>query len=129
MEMLNLKSFKKISLKKGTRLNAVNITMETPTTPTKDRLKKKLKKKQLETGIAVLDDEPEEQVDIFKMISQVQAILKTNPELVNKVSNCVNSLMTNPEIMQQLSSQIEKTVIQETNLTSSSGVSPEACSK
>ena len=103
--------------------------MESPTTPTKDRLKKKLKKKQLETGIAVLDDEPEEQVDIFKMISQVQAILKTNPELVNKVSNCVNSLMTNPEIMQQLSSQIEKTVIQETNLTSSSEVSPEACSK
>ena len=96
--------------------------MESPTTPTKDRLKKKLKKKQLETGIAVLDDEPEEQVDIFKMISQVQAILKTNPELVNKVSNCVNSLMTNPEIMQQI-------IQSQTLETSVSNVDSDACSK
>jgi len=94
-------------------------------TPTKDRLKKKLKKKQTQDG--TFQPEPQEDVDIFKMISEVQKILKTNPELVNKVSNCVNSLMTNSEIMQQLSTQIEKTVVQDqTNLTSSSGSQPEA---
>ena len=98
-------------------------------TPTKDRLKKKLKKKQIEAG--TFQPEPEQDVDIFKMISQVQSILKTNPELVSKVSSCVNSLMTNPEIMQQLSTQIEKTVnIQDqTNLTSCSGSQADADEK
>ena len=82
-------------------------------TPTRDRLKKKLKKKkEALTGIPVLDEE-ENDTDIFKMISQVQSILKTNPSLVNKVSSCVNNLMSNPEIMRQLSTQIEKEIIHE----------------
>jgi len=100
-------------------------------TPTKDRLKKKLKKKQIEAGIFQPEPEQEQDVDIFKMISQVQSILKTNPELVNKVSSCVNSLMTNPEIMQQLSKQIEKTVNlqDQTNLTSCSGSQQDADEK
>ena len=47
------------------------------------------------------------------MISQVQSVLKKNPALVNKVSNCVNSLMTNPELIRQLSSQFDQTTVQE----------------
>ena len=88
------------------------------TNTTKDRLKNKLKKKKearakktneekmdktdntSKTGIPELDNEPGG--DIFQMINQVQNMLKTNPEMVSKVSNCINSLMGNPEIMQQI---------------------------
>ena len=64
------------------------------------------------------------------MISQVQSVLKKNPALVNKVSNCVNSLMTNPELMRQLSSQFDQTPVQETTCDSNcSGVDLQADSK
>ena len=49
-------------------------------------------------------------------------MLKTNPEMVAKVSNCVNSLMKNPEIMEQL-------IHSHTLETSLSGVDSEAVSK
>ena len=63
------------------------------------------------------------------MISQVQNMLKTNPEMVAKVSNCVNSLMNNNGIMQQLSSEIEKDIHSQTLNTSLSGDNLEAVSK
>ena len=85
------------------------------TNTTKDRLKNKLKKKKearakgvkgtsdeqiCKTGIPELDNESDG--DIFQMINQVQNMLKTNPEMVSKVSSCINSLMGSPEIMQQI---------------------------
>ena len=96
-------------------------------TPVRDRLKKKLKKKKASEGVEIPEDTDG---DIFKMISQVQSVLKKNPALVNKVSNCVNSLMTNPELMRQLSSQFEQTPVQETTRDSNcSGVDLQADSK
>ena len=77
-------------------------------TPVRDRLKKKLKKKK---GDSVVEDT--EEGDIFKMISQVQSVLKKNPALVSKVSNCVNNMLTNSDLMRQLSSQFEQTTVQE----------------
>jgi hypothetical protein len=100
----------------------------------RDRLQKKLKKKkeqrskgasESKTGIPALDNED---TDIFQMISQVQNILRTNPEMVAKVSNCVNSLMSNSDIMSQLTSQIEN-VQSQTLQTSTSGVEDAAVSK
>ena len=86
----------------------------------KARLKKKLKKKQAERSGKKPEPTIDTDVDIFKMISQVQSMLKSNPELVNKVSSCVNSLMANPELMGQLSDQIQKNVQDDTLATSSS---------
>jgi len=60
------------------------------------------------------------------MISQVQSILKNNPDMVSKVSSCVNSLMSNPEIMQKLQSEIQ--VSSQTLGSSSSGESSQAVS-
>jgi hypothetical protein len=90
--------------------------------------KKQLRSKQnteSKTGIDALDNED---TDIFQMISQVQNILRTNPEMVSKVSNCVNSLMSNSDIMNQLSSQIQN-IQSQTLETSTSGVNEEAVSK
>ena len=99
------------------------------TNRTKERLKKRLKKRQQDkTGIPVLDNQQEE-TDIFHMISQVQKILKSNPELVTKVSNCVNNLMGNEEMMKQLNEQIQKESDSQTLVASTSGDNPEAISK
>ena len=99
------------------------------TNRTKERLKKRLKKRQEEkTGIPVLDNQQEEP-DIFHMISQVQKILKSNPELVNKVSSCVNNLLGNEEMMKQLNQQIQKESDSQTLDTSTSGDNVEAVSK
>jgi hypothetical protein len=95
--------------------------------PVRDRLKKKLKKKKAAEGIEITEEQDD--TDLFKMISQVQSVLKKNPALVNKVSKCVNSLMTNPEIMNQLSSQFQNTQFETTRASSSSEVELEADSK
>ena len=91
---------------------------------TKERLQKKLRKKK-----GLPEKEPENEVDILEMMSQVKSMLKTNPELVNKVSNCLSSLMSNPDIMNQLSSEIEKVSQSQTLTKSSSGVEDDALSK
>ena len=108
--------------------------------PTRERLKKRLKKRRQEKGIDIEEDSNEP--DLLSMISQVQKMLKTNPELVNKVSNCVNKLMGNQQMMQQLSQQlnqkelkkevqkeVQKEVHSQTLVTSSSGDISEAVSK
>ena len=77
----------------------------------RDRLKKKLNQKKKQrgkgsenvTGIAALDND---ESNIFDMISQVQSILKSNPEMISKVNSCVNSLMGNQELMNQLTSSL-----------------------
>ena len=90
---------------------------------TKERLQKKLKKKKESRSKGSSESKIDfESNDIFDMISQVQNMLKTNPEMVAKVSNCVNSLMKNPEIMEQL-------IHSHTLETSLSGVDSEAVSK
>jgi hypothetical protein len=104
---------------------------------TRDRLKKKLKKKKdqrtgkssntAKTGIPELDNV--EGGDIFQMIQQVQNMLKTNPDLVTKVSSCINSVMNNTDVMQKLTTEIEQTIHSQTLDTSVSGVESDAVSK
>ena len=99
----------------------------------RDRLKKKLNQKKKQrgkgsenvTGIAALD-EPDES-NIFDMISQVQSILKNNPEMISKVNSCVNSLMGNQDLMNQLSSQFSsQTLASKSDSEQSTAVSNES---
>jgi hypothetical protein len=100
--------------------------------PTKERLKKRLKKRKEEKGIK---DDPQQDNDLLTMISQVQKMLKTNPELVNKVSSCVNNLMGNKELINSLNQEFQKQVEKEetdhsqTLVASTSGRIPDADSK
>jgi hypothetical protein len=98
-------------------------------TPVHDRLKKKLKKRNPDKQKTAREEQAE-QVDLFKMISQVQSVLQTNPEMVSKISSCLNTLMSNSDLMKQVSSEIEKNVQEEeTKLTSSSTEQVDAASK
>ena len=97
------------------------------TNPTKERLKKRLNKRNEAKGIPT---EPQEDQDLLNMISQVQKMLKTNPELVNKVSSCVNNLMGNQELMEKLNKEFEKeTTHSQTLDKSKSGDNSDAVSK
>ena len=97
-------------------------------TPVHDRLKKKLKKRNPDKQKTAREEQAE-QVDLFKMISQVQSVLQTNPEMVSKISSCLNTLMSNPELMKQVNTEIEKNVQEPTCSTSSSIVEQDALSK
>jgi hypothetical protein len=98
----------------------------------RDRLKKKLNQKKKQrgkgsenvTGIAALDND---ESNIFDMISQVQSILKSNPEMISKVNSCVNSLMGNQDLMNQLSSQLSsQTLASKSDSEQSDAVSNES---
>jgi hypothetical protein len=69
---------------------------------TKERLKKKL----LKRGKVVKVPEDESEKDIFKMLNQVNKMLKENPSMVKKVSKCVNSIFENKDLMSTLTSEI-----------------------
>ena len=75
---------------------------------TKKRLQSKLKKKKN------LPPQPpssfSEDNDFMKMLSQVNKILKTNPEMINKVSKCVESIMDNKSLMESLISNVESNI-------------------
>ena len=107
-----------------------------PQSANRARLKKKIKEKKdarisNSTGIPLLDKDNNENVeegDIFSMIQQVQSVLKNNPEMVAKVSSCVNSLMSNPDIMNKLTSQVSGQFSSQTLQSNSSGESSRAVS-
>ena len=73
-----------------------------------DRLKKKLKKK-----LNSSSDEPPgslEGTNILEMLAQVNSILKSNPEMISKVNNCVSKIMGNASLMNKISSEIQSDV-------------------
>jgi hypothetical protein len=94
MEMLNL-------LKKISFLNLME------TNRTKERLRKKLKNKNPSTvdGSDKIDED-----NLFTMLNQVNKMLKQNPNMVKKVSKCVNSIFENKELMESLVSEIQTNV-------------------
>lgn len=65
------------------------------TSKTRQRLRKKLNK----------SDEPETQ-DFMNMFNQVNKMLKENPEMIKKVSKCVNNIFDNKELMNDLVKEI-----------------------
>ena len=77
------------------------------TNRTKERLRKKLKNKNPSTvdGSDKIDED-----NLFTMLNQVNKMLKQNPNMVKKVSKCVNSIFENKELMESLVSEIQTNV-------------------
>ena len=65
--------------------------MEGVPTAVKDRLKKKLNKRNVEKLDDLSSSEPGEP-NIFDMLAQVSSLLKTNPDMVSKVNKCVSKI-------------------------------------
>ena len=55
--------------------------------------------------------------DLFNMLNKVNDILRSNPQMAEKVSKCVTTIMENKEIMGTLSEQIKNTVENDDNVT------------
>ena len=47
---------------------------------------------------------------LFNMLNQVNQMLKQNPDMVKKVSSCVNNIFENKNLMQSLVSEIEENI-------------------
>ena len=81
---------------------------------TKERLRKKINnKKNKRAGKEPASSEDPEKVDedsLFNMLNQVNQMLKSNPNMVKKVSKCVNSIFENKDLMNSLVSEIENNV-------------------
>jgi len=82
---------------------------------TKNRLKKKLQQKNGESSQSIEND------GLFNMLNDVNKILKGNPEMVKKVSKCVNDIMSNQNLMESIVKQlnIEETLKSEDQSSSS----------
>jgi hypothetical protein len=78
---------------------------------TKDRLRKKLKnKKESRSGKKDVTPDKIDEDNLFNMLNQVNQMLKQNPNMVKKVSKCVNSIFENKDLMSSLVSEIETNV-------------------
>jgi len=78
----------------------------------KDRLKKKIRDKKNKRSGKESNSE-HEKVDsekLFGMINEVNQMLKNNPNMVKKVSKCVNNIFENKDLMNTLVSEIENNV-------------------
>ena len=75
----------------------------------KDRLRKKIKsKKSQRKPNAKPDIDLESSGDLMGMLSQVNSMLKNNPDMIKKVSKCVNNIMKDQSLVETLTSQINK---------------------
>ena len=75
---------------------------------TKKRLQKKLenrKNKLQDQGCTSESTDSTESVDFMKMLNEVNKMFKTNPNMIQKVSKCVNNIMENKELMETLVSK------------------------
>jgi hypothetical protein len=66
------------------------------------------------------------EMDLMKMMESVNKILKSQPQMVQKISKCVSNVMNNKELMDSLANQLETQVTLESN---SEEVSREASPK
>ena len=76
----------------------------------RDQLRKKLNKKRADKGL----EEVEPTIDddsIFNMINQVNKTLKENPEMVKKISKCINNVFDNKDLMSSLINEVETNII------------------
>jgi hypothetical protein len=97
--------------------------MESPQTPTpKEILKKKLRQKRdsRKHGTKVPDFSTVGDGNIFDMLNQVNKMLKENPEMVKRVSKCVNSVFENKSLLESLVKEINTSEVQDQTFASSS---------
>jgi len=78
--------------------------------PQKERLRKKLKDKKNKRAGAPPDLGNVDEETLFTMLNQVNKMLKENPNMVKKVSKCVNSIFENKDLMSSLVNEIETNV-------------------
>jgi hypothetical protein len=75
----------------------------------RDQLRKKLNKKRADKGLEEV--EPINDDSIFNMINQVNKTLKENPEMVKKISKCINNVFDNKDLMNSLINEVETNII------------------
>ena len=81
----------------------------------KEKLRKKLNKKKEERkkGKFVSESPDLSEDSLFNMLNDVNKLLKENPNMIKKVSKCVNSIFENKNLMESLVNEIK------TNITES----------
>jgi hypothetical protein len=81
----------------------------------KEKLRKKLNKKKEERkkGKSVSESPDLSEDSLFNMLNDVNKLLKENPNMIKKVSKCVNSIFENKNLMESLVNEIK------TNITES----------
>lgn len=78
------------------------------------KLRAKLNKKRDARKNGVTQDDPfNGEMDLMKMMESVNKILKSQPQMVQKISKCVSNVMNNKELMDSLATQLESQVILE----------------
>jgi hypothetical protein len=75
----------------------------------KQKLRKKLNKKRAEKGLEEVEHVNDD--SIFNMINQVNKTLKENPEMVKKISKCINNVFVNKDLMSSLISEVETNIV------------------
>ena len=75
------------------------------------KLKAKLRKKKEErlngNRVPCFETGLDGETDIVKMMENVNNLLKSNPEMVQKVSKCVSSVMKNKQLIETLMGQFQ----------------------
>jgi len=74
----------------------------------KEQLRKKLNKKRVEKGLEEVEQINDD--SIFNMINQVNKTLQENPEMVKKISKCINNVFDNKDLMSSLISEVETNI-------------------
>ena len=78
----------------------------------KKQLRKKLNKKRAEKGLEELENlENLDDNSLFNMINQVNKSLKENPEMVKKISKCINNVFDNKDLMSSLISEVQTNIV------------------
>jgi hypothetical protein len=85
----------------------------------KKQLRKKLNKKRADKGLEELEEVNDD--SIFNMINQVNKTLKENPEMVKKISKCINNVFDNKDLMSSLISEVETNIVNNPGSDSDSG--------
>ena len=85
----------------------------------KEKLRKKLNKKKEERkkGKPLTESPDLSEDSLFNMLNDVNKLLKENPNMIKKVSKCVNSIFENKNLMESLVNEIK------TNITGTDQVS------
>ncbi len=77
----------------------------------KKKLKEKLKEKNDQrTGTAPPIGPFNGESDLVKMMEQVSALLKTNPQMVQQISKCVSGVISNKDLMDQLVGEVSSEI-------------------
>ena len=74
----------------------------------KERLRTKINNKK--KNRSKKKDSSESEDSLFTMLNQVNKTLKENPQMIDKVNKCINSIFENKDLMESIVSEIDKNV-------------------